>query len=299
MAGRRTVNDIIYIPDHAQEDWDELDQFDGSLDGIDALFGSNFFLDIPLPPASSLTWLVTGLKRGYVWPVDESAITPSGSEVGNDGWRVLIRGTGIGPFLGHSQEIAVWDDTGSSWSFQAVNQDGNWTFDTNDEKSYYYKYGEWNTPSGITAFDAAGTESIAAPDSGVKTVAFVTVQPDTNYRILLTGDTIGSHCCKNKTVNGFEIHAQTSGWVGDVDWALTRKDDTGLDDRSETETIVAGGTVTVSFPIPYPDTNYRILLTPSMTTALYYKNKTANGFEIHASSSVVTGDVDWCTKYGT
>lgn len=50
--------------------------------------------------------------------VDEVATSPTGNESGNDGWRVLVDGTGTGAFEGHNNKIAVWDDGGGSWSFE-------------------------------------------------------------------------------------------------------------------------------------------------------------------------------------
>jgi len=58
---------------------------------------------------AATTWLV---------PVDEIALSPSGAEIGNDGWRVLIDGVGAGVFLGHDNEIATWDDVAMTWSFE-------------------------------------------------------------------------------------------------------------------------------------------------------------------------------------
>jgi len=80
-----------------------------------------------------------GLQVSLSWrmPVDEQALSPSGGEVGNDGWRVLINGVGSGVFASHNNDIATWDDTGSSWSFLAP--EANWAlFDKATDNAYTY-----------------------------------------------------------------------------------------------------------------------------------------------------------------
>lgn len=84
---------------------------------------------------SQLDNAVTGIS--WREPVDEQATSPSGNETGNDGWRVLINGTGSGAFSGHDNEIAVWDDVGSSWSFESPS--ANWAvFDKATDNAYTY-----------------------------------------------------------------------------------------------------------------------------------------------------------------
>ena len=299
--GDRTANLGIYIPAHAEENWDleTFLDFNGSLRGLDALIASLFFTSTPVAGASDWNlWSIIGNKKGWIFPVNEVATAPTGNELGNDGWRVLIDGPGVGVFFGHDNEIAVWDDTLTIWDFHAVNTDGNWVFDIALENQYYFKGSAWHNPSGVTAFEESGTASIGVPDSGVKVVTFSEVQPNTDYRTLLTPDTIGSMFVTNKTVNGFQINAQSSGWVGNVDWCMTRKDDTLGDDKSGTDTIVAGGIVDVTFSVPFIDANYQVILTPTMNAAMFVTNKVASGFRINAQSSGITGDVDWIAKHG-
>jgi len=150
----------------------------------------------------------------------------------------------------------------------------------------------------VAALSPSGTATITAPDNGVVTVSLPYAQGDTNYRIIATGDASGGWSVPVKTVNSFEIHASSSAWVGDVDWMLVRNGDTGDPDRDGTATIVSGGVVAVTFGTPYADANYKAFATPSMTVGYSVKNKLSTGFEIHLSSSIVTGDVDWFTIYG-
>jgi len=84
---------------------------------------------------SQLDAAITGLS--WREPVDEQATAPTGNESGNDGWRVLINGTGTGAFSGHDNEIATWDDVGSSWSFESPS--ANWAvFDKATDDAYVY-----------------------------------------------------------------------------------------------------------------------------------------------------------------
>ena len=94
-----------------------------------------------------------GFQVSLSWrnPVDEQATSPSGGEVGNDGWRVLINGSGSGAFSGHDNEIATWDDVGASWSFDAP--EANWAvFDKNTDNGYTYD----DTGSQWIQFNGAG-----------------------------------------------------------------------------------------------------------------------------------------------
>lgn len=50
-------------------------------------------------------------------PVDEVALSPSGGEIGDTGYRVLIRGVGAGAFAGHDNELATWNDANAVWEF--------------------------------------------------------------------------------------------------------------------------------------------------------------------------------------
>lgn len=89
--------------------------------------------------ASKIQTTVDNAISGLSWrePVDEVATAPTGNETGNDGWRVLIDGTGTGAFASHDNEIATWDDTGSSWSFQAPS--ANWALlDKATDAAYTY-----------------------------------------------------------------------------------------------------------------------------------------------------------------
>jgi len=286
-----------YIPDHAEENWDDdLLKFEGFLKGIDSLFGRSFFMYSP--QTDPLDWVIQGPKKGWLERVDEMSLAPTGSEVGNDGWRVLINGAGTasGAFSGHDLEIAVWDDLLTVWEFYPeVKTDGNWVFDLDSELRYYYKNTAWSTPSGVTSFDLDGTAQITS--NGWVDVSFAAVQPDTNYKIIATPDSVGSVFVTNKTVNGFRINAQSGAWTGYVDWMLSRKADAYASDKSGTDTIVTNGWVDVTFAVAYVGTDYRVQCTPAMNSAIFVTNKTATGFRINAQSPGVTGDVDWVTKY--
>ena len=84
---------------------------------------------------SQLDNAVTGIS--WKEPVDEQGNAPSGGEVGNDGWRVLINGVGTGAFSAHDNEVATWDDVGNSWSFESPS--ANWAvFDKVTDNAYTY-----------------------------------------------------------------------------------------------------------------------------------------------------------------
>lgn len=102
---------MSYLP------WQEVKAY------VDALFGG-------------LTWLP---------PVCEVATAPTGNEIGNDGWRVLIDGVGSGAFTGHDNEIATWDDTAMIWSFSAAPA-GAATVDKSTGIIYLYDGSSWTTP---------------------------------------------------------------------------------------------------------------------------------------------------------
>lgn len=74
---------------------------------------------------------------GLSWrdPVDEVVTDggPSGNEVGNDGFRVLVLGTPTGAFVGQANKVAVWD--GSAWSFVAPS--ANWALISKDSDQAY------------------------------------------------------------------------------------------------------------------------------------------------------------------
>jgi len=79
---------------------------------------------------------------GIFWrkPANEQATAPTGNEIGNDGFRVLINGTGTGAFVGQSNAIATWDNVGSSWSFDVPS--ANWAvFDQATDNAYTYDAG--------------------------------------------------------------------------------------------------------------------------------------------------------------
>lgn len=83
-------------------------------------------------------------------PVCEVATAPTGNEVGNDGWRVLINGVGTGAFAGQDNNIAVWDDTLATWSF-IVPQAGSAVVDKSTGDLYTYDGTSW------TSISAGGT----------------------------------------------------------------------------------------------------------------------------------------------
>ena len=104
---------MSYLP------WQEVKAY------IDALF-------------SSTTWLV---------PACEVAVSPTGNETGNDGWRVLIDGVGAGAFTGHDNEIAIWDDVAGTWSFE-VPVAGSAIVDKSNGDLYTYDGTSWTLVTG-------------------------------------------------------------------------------------------------------------------------------------------------------
>jgi hypothetical protein len=48
--------------------------------------------------------------------------------------------------------------------------------------------------------------------------------------------------------------------------------------------------------VAFPDTNYRITLSPDAEVATWYADKAVGGFTIHTSANH-TGDVDWVAAH--
>lgn len=85
------------------------------------------------------------LAATWLDPVCEVATAPTGNEIGNNGWRVLINGVGTGAFTGHDHEIAVWNDNIGFWSFEAA-PNGAATVDKSTGIIYLYDGSTWTIP---------------------------------------------------------------------------------------------------------------------------------------------------------
>jgi len=216
---------------------------------------------------SQLDAAITGLT--WKPPVDEIATAPTGNESGNDGWRVLINGTGTGAFSGHDNEIATWDDTGSSWSFESPS--ANWAiFDKTTDDGFVY---DADTTSWI---QFTGAATISAGAGLTKSGSTLNVGQNATGGINVNADDIALNP-DNVTI---EVNGSGPGTV------RVKPDGIGATELDETDTYdFAGGGGTVNVTTAAPGTN----TTQAASTAFVQQEITGMSTEnVKVEAHVVT-----------
>ena len=73
-------------------------------------------------------------------------------------------------------------------------------------------------------------------------------------------------------------------------------DGMGAQIKRGSATFAAEASKAVAFGVAFPDTNYRITLSPDAEVATWYTDKAVGGFTIHTSADHA-GDVDWVAAH--
>jgi len=119
-------------------------------------------------------------------------------------------------------------------------------------------------------------------------VQFDTAFPDINYRVVFSLEDFISVRLTDKTVTGFTVETDIT-YTGEIGYEVF------IDEPSDAHGILsfsAETTKSVSFPAPFPSTNYRVFFSTDDFIAVRAINKTVNGFDADVDITH-TGDIGY------
>jgi len=170
-------------------------------------------------------------------PVDEVAVSPSGGELGDNGYRVLVRGAGAGAFVGHDNELATWNDSNALWEFDAP-VSGMAVIDASTGILYTYNGTTWVISGG--GFTTVSEVILSFPDTvpagtaiNIQTGVYGGGGPATVFGDLITLPAVGAtfktdgrvqvHLNGQNLFKGDSIGDETANWVSSTQLAFDVK----------------------------------------------------------------------------